>query len=81
MTGTQELQDDILDLESKLHGKRLELAMAQGDRVMAEQHRHAMYAAIQKHREFRINLRTEGDGCYFTAAGSVDADRVQGRAE
>jgi hypothetical protein len=22
MTGTQEIQDDILDLESKLHGKR-----------------------------------------------------------
>lgn len=77
MTGIQELHDDILDLESKLHGKRLELAMAQGDRVMAEQHRRDMYLAIQKHREFRINVGTEGDGCYFTAAGAVDADRVQ----
>lgn len=76
MTGNQEIHDEILDLESKLHGKRLELAMAQGDRVMAEQHRRDMYLAIQKHREFRINVGTSDGGCYFTAAGH--ADQVQG---
>lgn len=78
MTGTQEIQDDILDLESKLHSKRLDLAMAQGERAQAEQHRHAMYAAIQKHREFRINVGTSDGGCYFTAKGH--SDQVQGRA-
>lgn len=76
MTGLQELHDEILGLEAQLHGKRLELAMAKGEREEAQGHLRAMNHAIQERRAFRINCGTDGGGCYFTAAGH--AGQVRG---
>jgi hypothetical protein len=73
MTGMQELHDEIMGLEAQLAGKRLELAMAQGERDTARQHLHAMHAAIQALRAFRIGVADSAGRCYFDAAGSVDA--------
>lgn len=78
MTGIQELQDEILGIEAFLHGKRLELALAQGEKETARQHMHAMYSATQKQRDFRIACEEQGGGCFFLAAGA--ADQVKERA-
>lgn len=78
MTSIQELQDQILDLESQIAGKRMELAMAQGERDTARQHQQAMYQAIQRRREFRIGLAEQASGCFFDAAGGVDAAVMNG---
>lgn len=80
MTGLQELQDDILGLEAKLHGKRLEMAMAQGNRSEAQHHQKAMYAATTARRDFRLMVAEQGGGCYFTAAGEADRLALQGVA-
>lgn len=72
MTATQELQDSILGLEAALHGKRIELAMAIGNRQEAQQHMEAMHKTIRAQRDFRMAVGTEQGGCYFTAAGHRD---------
>ena len=43
-----QLQDDCLELEAKLAGKRMELAAATGQADEARVHMQAMYAAIQQ---------------------------------
>lgn len=72
MTGIQEIQDEILGLEALIAGRRMELAMAQGERDTAPQHKNAMYAAIHKRREFRINTADEHGQCFFDAQGAAD---------
>lgn len=74
MTGLQELKDEELGLVAQLAGKRMEIAMAQGELDTARQHRQAMYLAIQEHWAFRIALSEAAGECFFTA--SADADRV-----
>ena len=73
MTGIQELQDEIMGLEAQLCGKRLELAMAQGEKDTARQHLHEMHRVIQSRRDFRIQCAEDAGGCFFDAAGAVDA--------
>ena len=73
MTGIQELHDEILGLEAQLAGKRLELAMAQGERDTARQHMLVMNAAAIARREFRIQCAEDSGGCFFDAAGAVDS--------
>lgn len=77
MTGIQELQDEVLGLEAQLHGKRLELAMAMGERTLAQGHLQNMQRVILQRRDFRIACGTDNDGCFFVAAG--DADKAVGR--
>ena len=79
MTGLQELQDEILGLEAELHGKRMELSMAKGDRVEAETHMRAMNHVIKERRAFRIDCGTAGGECFFDAAGHAD-QVLQGKA-
>ncbi len=43
-----QLQDDCLELEAQLAGKRMELCLARGEREEAQQHMRAMYAAVQQ---------------------------------
>ena len=73
MTGTQELQDDILSLEAQIAGKRLELAMAQGEKDTARQHLHAMHQAINARRSFQIQCADAAGECFFDAAGAAAA--------
>lgn len=47
MTSTQKLVQEIRDLQIQLDGKRIELAMALGDRASAEYWKRKMYAAIE----------------------------------
>lgn len=47
MTSTQKLVQEIRDLQIQLDGKRIELAMALGDRTSAEYWKREMYAAIE----------------------------------
>lgn len=71
MTAIQELHDEILGLEAQLAGKRLELAMAQGERDTARQHMHAMNAAVIARRAFRIQCADDAGECFFDAAGAA----------
>jgi len=71
VTGLQELQDDILGLEAQLCGKRVELAMAQGERDTARQHLRAMERAVQARRAFRLNI--DAGQCFFDVAGEAAA--------
>ena len=73
MTGIQELHDEVLGLEAQLHGKRMELAAAQGEIDTARQHMNAMYQAIRARRDFRVQCAEDAGGCFFDAAGAVDA--------
>lgn len=72
MTGIHEIHDDILGLEAQLAGKRMELAMAQGERETARQHLHAMTQAIQQRRAFRVAVSEQDGGCFFDASGQAD---------
>lgn len=74
MTGLQEIQDEIFGLEASLAGKRLELAMGQGERDTARQHLHSMKQAVQARRAFRVGLAGDAGQCFFVA--SADADRI-----
>lgn len=74
MTGLQEIQDEIFGLEASLAGKRLELAMGQGERDTARQHLHSMKQAMQARRAFRVGLAGDTGQCFFVA--SADADRI-----
>lgn len=47
MTSLQALQDDIMSLKAQIAGKRMELAMARGDRRKAQHHQRLMYDAIK----------------------------------
>ena len=73
MTPTRVLQDEILELEAKLHGKRLELAMAQGDRAAAQAHLVAMKASVKARGELRVAIEVSAGGCYFDSRGAADA--------
>ena len=80
MTPAQNLELEILDLESKLHGKRLELAMAMGDRATAQKHMTAMYAAIEARGDFIRMTADANNECFFDAAGQADRIVLQGAA-
>jgi len=75
MTDLQELHDDILGLEAQLLGKRMELAMAQGDKVGGRMFMHKMNEVIRERREFRISTSEQAEECFFVA--SADADRME----
>ncbi|MFZ2306813.1 MAG: hypothetical protein WAW73_20255 [Rhodoferax sp.] len=72
MTKCDQLNDEILGIEAALHGKRLELAMWQGQRVDAQSHRLAMEAAVNARRELRLRVGMQDGGCFFNAAGHAD---------
>ena len=80
MTSLQELQDEILGLEAQLHGKRLEMAMAQGNRSEAQQHQNAIHVATKARRDFRLMVAEQGGENYFSAAGEADRLALQGAA-
>lgn len=80
MTGLQELEDEIMGIEAELHGKRMEFAMAKGERVEAETHMRAMNHVIKERRAFRINCGTARGGCFFDQAGERDAQGMKGGA-
>jgi hypothetical protein len=77
MTGLQELKDEELGLVAQLAGKRMELAVAQGELDTARQHKQAMYQAIQERRAFRIALSETQGECYFDAVGRADLAVMQ----
>ena len=78
MTGIHEIHDDILGLEAQRAGKRMELAMAQGERETARQHLHAMTHAIQSRMAFRVATADAQGQCFFNAQGSADRLAMQG---
>ena len=72
MTGLQELKDEELGLVAQLAGKRMELAMAQGEKAVAHHYKNKMHEAIQAHRAFRIAVSEASGSCYFLAAAEAD---------
>lgn len=78
MTPIPELQDAILRIKAELAGKRMELAMARGLRSLARKQLRIMESLVKARRDLRIDLETQGGGCYFAAAGQVDRDMGKG---
>ena len=76
MTPTEQIQDEILRLKAELAGKRIELAMARGNRPLARKHLRIMESLIKTRRANRIEQGTRNGGCYFVAAGQVDREMV-----
>jgi len=80
MTPAQTLEFEILSTEAKLHGLRLELAMAMGEREVAKTHMAAMHTAIRARGDF-IRMTADANGeCFFNAAGQADRLALQGAA-
>jgi deferrochelatase/peroxidase EfeB len=77
MTPTQTLLDEILDLQAKLSGKQMELAMAKCNRTEAVTHRQAMEAAIKDRRALRIYTGEQGGGCFFVQSGDEDRKSME----
>lgn len=80
MTPAQNLEYEILNTEAKLHGLRLELALAMGDRPTAQKHMTAMYAAFEARGDFIRMTADANNECFFTAAGEADRLALQGAA-
>lgn len=80
MTANARLIDDIRALEAELHGKKIELYMALGDREQAEFHRREMYAVINARVAAAEIEVEEGAGCYFDARGLLDGLTLRGLA-
>jgi hypothetical protein len=72
MTGLQEIDDQYLGLLVRLAGNRLERATATGECDLVFMHQIAMVRATQRQRDFRIACAEQG-GCFFDAAGGMDA--------
>jgi len=80
MTGNQELHDDILGLEAQLAGKRMELALAQGDKVGGRLYMNRMNELVRERRAFRINVSESHGECFFDAVGQADRVAMGGGA-
>lgn len=76
MTAEQTLIDEILNLKAQLAGKRLELAMARGQRKSARDHMRAMHRAKVARRQLRIQAETAQGQCYFLAAAEAELAEV-----
>ncbi len=80
MTPAQNLEYEILNTEAKLHGLRLELAMAMGERDVAKKHMTAMHDAIKARGDFIRMTADANNECFFSAAGEADRLALQGVA-
>ena len=78
MTGIQEIQDSIFELEAELAGKHIELALAKGEKAVAHHYKHKMHEAIHARRAFRIAVGQDSDECFFDIAGQADRVVMQG---
>lgn len=66
------LLDECLELESKLYGKRLELAMHVGSRENAVHWRECMEKAVKAHRDLALSHAEQSGDDFFMAAGAFD---------
>lgn len=66
------LLDECLELESKLYGKRLELAMAAGSRENAVFWRECMEKATKARRDLALIHSEQSGDDFFVAAGAFD---------
>lgn len=56
MNPIEQLHDEIMGLTAQLEGKRLELALAQGDKAGAHLLKESMYRAIKTRVNYRMSL-------------------------
>lgn len=73
------LDEQILELEIQLAGKRMERAMATGKRVLAEEFKQLMYALIDQRKAAFVKKAEQAGGCFFAAAGEADAAAIKAR--
>jgi hypothetical protein len=71
------LLDQCRELESKLYGKRLELAMHNGLRDNAQYWLAAMEKVIKERREAALEISGQRGECFFVAAGRYDGQQIQ----
>lgn len=71
------LLDQCLELEAKLAGKRLELAMAVGSRENAVYWRECMEKATKARRDLALSHAEHSGDDFFVAAGAFDGRVVQ----
>lgn len=74
-TQEQRLRDECLELEARLLGKRLELAMCLGKRDEAVQFRQAMENVIRERRDAAHGV-AEAEGMDFFSAAAVADSKV-----
>jgi hypothetical protein len=68
------LLDECLELEARLYGKRLELAMAAGSRENAVFWRECMEKAVRARRDLALGHAESRGEDFFVAAGDFDGD-------
>ena len=61
MNQVEQLHDEIMDLNAKLEGKRLELAIAQGDAVGTHLFKESMYSAIRARVSYRMAIAQQAE--------------------
>ena len=66
------LLDECRELQAKLYGKRLELAMHAGLREDAQHWLQCMEMVIRERREAALELSVQRGECFFAAAGAYD---------
>lgn len=76
----QRIQNDIYGLQAQLHGKHMEVAMAQGERDVARLHMQMMNSTLIAHRAFRMASAEAAGHCFFDASGSEDREAMRGGA-
>ena len=72
-----QLLDKVRELQAKLYGARIELAMHNGLRDDAQHWKEAMEKVIRDRREAALGAAEAACGCFFEAAGRVDAAELR----
>lgn len=72
-----QLLDECRDLEAKLYGKRIELALHAGLRDDARYWKEAMEKVVRDRRDAALGAAEAACGCFFVAAGRMDAGEIQ----
>lgn len=70
------LLDECRAAEAVLYGKRLELAMHAGLRDDARYWKEAMEKVVKDRRDAALGAAEAACGCFFEAAGRVDAGEI-----
>lgn len=71
------LLDECQAAEAVLYGKRLELAMHAGLRDDATYWKEAMEKVVKDRRDAALGAAEAACGCFFVAAGRMDAAAIQ----
>lgn len=69
---TDQLVDEIRDLDAKAAGKRMELAKMLGQDEEAQRYKREMYAICEARRAARFATAEAKGQCFFATAGEID---------